>query len=67
MFYPEQDLLISPLGDFHQLTASRSIRLVAWRLSGVVSIAKGFRQKLSNFSFSNKEEHNAAYQSAWKN
>jgi hypothetical protein len=55
MFYPEQDLLTSPLGEFHQLTASRSIRLVAWRLSGVVSIAEGFRQRLSNFSFRQRE------------
>jgi hypothetical protein len=55
MFYPEQELLTSPLGEFHQLTASRSIRLVAWRLSGVVSIAEGFRQRLSNFSFQQRE------------
>jgi hypothetical protein len=51
MFHPEQDLLISPLGEFHQLTANHTIRLIAWRLSGVVSIAEVFRQKLSNSSF----------------
>lgn len=55
LFYPEHDLLTSPLGEFYQLTANHSIRLIAWRLSGVVSIAKVFRQKLSSFSFQHRE------------
>ena len=55
LFYPEHDLLTSPLGEFYQLTANHSIRLIAWRLSGIVSIAKVFRQKLSSFSFQHRE------------
>jgi hypothetical protein len=57
LFHPEQDLLTSLLGEFHQLTANHSIRLITWRLSGVVSIAKAFRQKLSSFSFRNEIKH----------
>ena len=55
MFYPDPDLLTSPLGECHQLTANLSVRLIAWRLSGVVSIAKAFRQKLRSSSFQPQE------------
>ncbi len=57
MFHPEQDLLTSPLGEFHQLTANHTIRLIAWRLSGVVSIAKAFRRRLSCCSFQQEGKH----------
>ena len=56
MFYPDPDLLTSPLGECHQLTANLSVRLIAWRLSGVVSIAKAFRQKLRSSSFQAQEK-----------
>ncbi|KAK4013743.1 hypothetical protein OUZ56_026295 [Daphnia magna] len=51
MLFPEKALLTSPLGECHQLTTNHSIRLIAWRLSGVVSVARAFRQKLSNCSY----------------
>ena len=44
------DLLTSPLGDRHQLIASHTLRLVAWRLSGDVSIVKAFRHRLRSSS-----------------
>jgi hypothetical protein len=56
IFYLDPDLLTSPLRECHQLTANLSVWLIAWRLSGVVSIAKAFRQKLRSSSFQAQEK-----------
>ena len=55
MLHPEKDLLTSPLGECHQLTANHSIRLVAWKLSGDASKTKGFRVKSSSCYYPHQE------------
>jgi hypothetical protein len=68
MLHPEKDLLTSPLGECHQLTANHSIRLVTWKLSGDASKAKGFRMKSSSCYLSAPRTNtNAVYQLAWVN
>lgn len=47
MFFPGPDLLTSPLGERHQLITSQSLRLIAWRLSGFVSLARAFLETSS--------------------
>ena len=42
MLHPEKDLLTSPLGVCHQLTANYSFRLVAWKQSGGCLKSQGF-------------------------
>ena len=46
LFFPHENLLTSPLGACDPLTQSGSIRLIAFRLSGVVSSSKEFRNRL---------------------
>ena len=46
---PSQSLLTSSMGLNHPLTATGSIRLVPWKLSGVASQNRTFRTTLSNF------------------
>ena len=48
MLHPEKELPTSPLEGCHQLKANYSIRLIAWKLSGDASKAKGFRMKSSS-------------------
>lgn len=44
-----QAMLTSPRGHNHPLTQDGSIRLIAWRLSGIASKPKAFREMLSNY------------------
>lgn len=46
LLLPSQDLLTSPMGESHPLVMSDSLRLVAWKLSGVVSESRAFRTTL---------------------
>jgi hypothetical protein len=48
LLFPSKSLLRSPLGEGHPLTKDESIRLIAWRLSGVVWKSEAFREKLSS-------------------
>ncbi len=50
VLHPSPDLLTSPLGESHPLMRNNSIRLIAWRLSGVSSRNAAFRRALSNSS-----------------
>ena len=45
---PSRSLLTSPLGEGHPLIVNGSLRLIAWRLSGVVSESAAFHLKLSS-------------------
>ena len=51
LLLPCPDLLTSPTGESHPLVLSNSIRLIAWRLSGVASKRKAFQTKLSTSSY----------------
>lgn len=46
LLLPGPYLLTSPMGVCHPLLMADSMRLIAWKLSGVVSVAKAFRQLL---------------------
>jgi hypothetical protein len=48
LLFPSKSLLTSPLGEGHPLTKDESIRLIAWRLSGVVWKSEAFRKRLSS-------------------
>jgi len=50
VLHPSPDLLTSPLEESHPLMRNNSIRLIAWRLSGVSSRNAAFRRALSNSS-----------------
>ncbi len=55
LLFPRKSLLTSPLGECHPLTKDNSIRLIAWRLSGVVLESAAFRRKLSNLCWGQLE------------
>lgn len=48
LLFPSKSLLTSPLAEGHPLTEDESIRLIGWRLSGVVWKSEAFRKKLSS-------------------
>jgi hypothetical protein len=48
---PRKDLLTSATGENHPLTQNNSIRLVAWRLSGIASKSKAFQSQWGTSSW----------------
>ena len=53
IFPPQTNLLTSCRNENHPLIMNGSLRLVAWRLSGVASDAKAFRKRLQTAAFHN--------------